>query len=81
MSTVLTHVGFGHYLATGRILAIAAGGSAPIKRSIQNARDKHLLIDLTNGRKTKAVVFTDCQYLVLVALEPSTINGRLGNDV
>ena len=81
LSTRLIHIGFGNYLSTDRIVAIAVIRSTPIKRSIQDARDKELVIDLTNGHRTKSVVFTDCKYLVLMALEPVTINGRLVDSV
>lgn len=77
MSTRLVHIGFGNYLSRDSIVAIAVPSSAPIKRSVQNARDKELIIDLTNGRRTKAVVFTYSQYIVLAAVEPVTIDGRL----
>ena len=81
MSTGLIHVGFGNYLSPDRIVSIAVPRSAPIKRSIQDARDKEMVIDLTNGRRTKSVVFTDCKYIVLAAVEPGTINGRLADSV
>ncbi len=77
MSTVLVHVGFGHLLSPERIVAVAAPGSAPIKRAIRDAKKGKSVIDLTNGRKTKSVIFTDSQYIVLSAMEPVTINGRL----
>lgn len=81
MSTRLVHLGFGHYLSTDRIVAIAIPRSAPLKRSVQEARDKCLIINLTDGRRTKAVIFTDSSYLVLSALEPVTINKRLEGNV
>ena len=73
----LVHIGFGNYLDTDRIIAIAVAGSAPIKRSIQDARDKGLIIDLTEGHRVKSVVFTDCNHVVLLAMEPGTIEGRV----
>jgi len=76
MSAKLIHIGFGNYLDTDRIVAIAIPKSAPVKRSVQAARDKGLIIDLTDGRRTKSVIFTDSKYVVLSALEPVTINGR-----
>lgn len=79
MSDGLLHVGHGNYVASGRIIAIAIPKSAPIKRSVQEARDKGLLVDLTNGRRIKSVILTDSNYLVLSAIEPATINGRLEN--
>lgn len=77
MSVKLTHIGFGNYLNAGRIVAIATPKSLPTKRSVQEARAKGLVIDLTDGRRTKAVIFTDPNYVVLSALEPVTISGRI----
>jgi regulator of extracellular matrix RemA (YlzA/DUF370 family) len=72
------HVGFGNIVALNRALAIMSPESAPIKRIIQEARDKNTLIDLTYGRKTKAVIVLDSGHLVLAALQPETIAGRVG---
>lgn len=80
MSIDLIHIGFGNILAMNRVIAIASPNSAPIKRTIQVSRDKGLLIDMTSGRKTKAVIFTDTDHLVLAALAPETIMGRLVNN-
>jgi regulator of extracellular matrix RemA (YlzA/DUF370 family) len=77
MSTELVHVGFGNILAIDKVLAIVSPGSAPIKRMIQAGKSKSLLIDLTSGRKTKAVIIMDSGHIVLVALNPETIAGRL----
>lgn len=77
MSTRTVHAGFGNYLSIGKIVAIAAPSSAPIKRSVWDARDKDLVIDLTGGRRTKAVVFTDSKYIVLAAVETLTLQGRI----
>ena len=73
----LVHVGFGNILAMNRVIAIASPNSAPTKRAIQEGKNKGLLIDMTNGRRTKAVIFTDSGHVVLVALAPETITGRL----
>ncbi len=73
----LVHVGFGNILAMNRIIAMASPNSAPTKRTIQEGRNKGLLIDMTSGRKTKAVIFTDSGHIVLAALAPETIAGRL----
>ena len=73
----LVHVGFGNVLAMNRVIAIASPNSAPTKRTIQEGKNKGLLVDLTNGRRTKAVIFTDSGHIVLVALAPETITGRL----
>jgi regulator of extracellular matrix RemA (YlzA/DUF370 family) len=77
MSTELVHVGFGNILAIDKVLAIVSPGSAPIKRMIQAGKSKSLLIDLTSGRKTKAVIIMDSGHIVLVALNPETIASRL----
>jgi len=73
----LVHVGFGNILAMDKVLAIVSPGSAPIKRMIQAGKSKSLLIDLTSGRKTKAVIIMDSGHIVLVALNAETIASRL----
>lgn len=76
MPVELVHVGFGNIVALNRALAIMSPDSAPIKRIIQEARDRNVLIDLTYGRKTKSVIVLDSGHLVLVALQPETIAAR-----
>jgi regulator of extracellular matrix RemA (YlzA/DUF370 family) len=71
------HVGFGNILAVNRVIAIASPNSAPTKRTIQEGRNRGLLIDMTNGRRTKAVIITDSGHIILAALAPDTIAGRL----
>jgi regulator of extracellular matrix RemA (YlzA/DUF370 family) len=73
----LVHIGFGSVLAMNKVIAIVSPNSAPIKRIIQEGRNKGLLIDMTSGRRTKAVIFTDSGHVVLAALTPETIAGRL----
>ncbi len=73
----LTHIGFNNILAMNRVIAISPPNSAPIKRTVQESRNKGLLIDMTNGRKTKAVIFADSGHIILAALAPETIAGRL----
>ncbi len=73
----LVHVGFGNVLAMNKVIAIASPNSAPTKRAIQEGKNKGQLIDMTNGRRTKAVIFTDSGHIVLAALAPETITGRL----
>ena len=72
----LVHIGFCNILAMNRVIAIASPNSAPTKRIIQEARNKGQLIDMTSGRRTKAVIFTDSGHIVLAALAPETITGR-----
>ena len=77
MTIGLVHIGFGNILAMNRVIAIASPNSAPTKRTIQEGRNKGLLIDMTNGRRTKAVIFTDSGHIILATLTPETIAGRL----
>jgi extracellular matrix regulatory protein A len=72
----LVHVGFGNIVALNRALTIMSPDSAPIKRLIQEAREKNTVIDLTYGRKTKAAIVLDSGHVVLVALQPETIANR-----
>ena len=76
MSIELVHVGFSNIIAVNRVIAIASPNSAPTKRAIQESREKGLLIDMTNGRRTKSVIFTDEGHIILSALTPETISGR-----
>ena len=73
----LVHIGFGNILAMNRVIAMASPNSAPTKRTIQEGRNKGLLVDMTSGRRTKAVIFTDSGHIILAALAPETISGRL----
>ena len=77
MGTELIHVGFGNYLAVNHVVSIASPGSAPVKRLVQEGRNRNLTIDMTSGRRTKAVVFTGDGGIVLVAITPETIAGRV----
>ena len=77
MTMVPVHVGFGNILAVNRVIAIVSPNSAPTKRAIQDGRNKGLLIDMTNGRRTKAAIITDSGHIILAALAPDTIAGRL----
>lgn len=72
----LINIGFGNIVAAGRIIAIVAPDSAPIKRIIQEARDKGALIDATYGRRTRAVVITDSGHVLLSAVQPETVAHR-----
>jgi len=73
----LVHIGFGNIVAMDRVIAIVTPNSAPTKRAIQEGRNKGQLIDMTNGRRTKAVIFADSGHIILAALAPETISGRL----
>ena len=77
MVTELIHIGFGNIIAMNRIIAVASPNSAPIRRTIQEGKDKGLLVDMTSGRRTKAVIITDRSHIMLASLSPETISGRL----
>jgi regulator of extracellular matrix RemA (YlzA/DUF370 family) len=73
----LINIGFGNMVSSSRLIAIVSPESAPIKRIITDARDKGQLIDATYGRRTRAVIITDCGYIILSAIQPETVAGRL----
>jgi regulator of extracellular matrix RemA (YlzA/DUF370 family) len=77
MSIELVHIGFNNIVVMNRVVAIASPSSAPTKRMVQEGRNKGMLIDLTNGRRTKAVLVMDSGHIVQAALAPETIAGRL----
>lgn len=74
----LINIGFGNMVSAGRLVAIVSPESAPIKRMVQEARDRGILIDATYGRRTRAVLIMDNDHIVLSALQPETIANRLG---
>lgn len=73
----LINVGFGNMIAAERIVAIVSPDSAPVKRLIQEARERKTVIDATQGRRTRAVIQMDSDHLVLSAIQPETIAGRV----
>ena len=79
MSIKLINIGFGNIVSANRIISIVSPESAPIKRIIQDARDKGVLIDATYGRRTRAVIVMDSDHVVLSAVQPETVAARL-ND-
>ncbi len=76
MSVELVHIGFNNILAMNRVIAIASPNSAPTKRTIHEGRNNGKLVDMTSGRRTKAVIFTDSGHILLAALAPETIMSR-----
>ena len=76
----LINIGFGNMINAHRLVAIVSPDSAPIKRFIQSARDAGRVVDATQGRKTKGVIVTTSDYIILSALLPETIAGRLNPD-
>lgn len=79
MDINLINIGFGNIVSASRIIAIVSPDSAPIKRMIQEARDKGALIDATYGRKTRAVIITDSDHIILSAVQPETVAQRVNN--
>lgn len=73
----LINIGFGNIVSANRLVAIVSPESAPIKRIIQEARDRGMLIDATYGRRTRAVIITDSDHIVLSAVQPETVAHRL----
>ena len=69
----LINIGFGNMVAAGRLLAVVGPESAPVKRMIQDARDRGMLIDATYGRKTRSVILMDTDHVVLSAIPPDTV--------
>ncbi len=76
MAVELVHIGFNNILAMSRVIAIASPNSAPTKRTIHEGRNNGKLVDMTSGRRTKAVIFTDSGHIILAALSPETIMSR-----
>ncbi|MEA1962529.1 MAG: DUF370 domain-containing protein [Bacillota bacterium] len=77
MEIKLVNIGFGNIVAANRIVAIVSPESAPIKRIIQEAREKGVLIDATYGRRTRAVIVVDSGHVILSAVQPETVANRL----
>ena len=73
MDIKLVNIGFGNIVAANRIISIISPESAPIKRIIQEARDKGMLVDATYGRRTRAVVVVDSGHIILSAVQPETV--------
>ena len=73
----LINIGFGNMISAGRLVAIVSPDSAPIKRMVQEARDRGTLIDATYARRTRSVLIMDNDHLVLSALQPDTVASRL----
>lgn len=77
------NVGFGNMVAADRVIALASPDSAPVKRLVQDAKDDGRAIDVTCGRRTRSVIITDSEHVILSAIQTETIANRLddsGND-
>ena len=80
MDVNLINIGFGNIVAGNRVIAVVSPESAPIKRIVQEARDRGMLIDATYGRRTRAVIITDSDHVVLSAIQPETVSHRLDDN-
>ena len=77
----LINIGFGNMVAAGRLVAIVSPESAPIKRIIQDAKERGTLIDATYGRRTRAVLVMDSDHVILSSVQPETVANRMSDDV
>ena len=77
----LVNIGFGNTVSADKIVAIVSPDSAPIKRMVQDAKDNGTAIDATFGRKTRAVLIMDSGHVILVAVQPETVAGRVDKDI
>lgn len=80
MAIKLISIGFGNIVSASRIVAIVTPESAPIKRLVSEAREQGQLIDATYGRRTRAVIITDSDHVILCAVQPETIKNRLDSQ-
>lgn len=76
----LINIGFGNMVAAGRVIAIVSPESAPIKRILQDAKERGSLIDATYGRRTRAVLMMDSDHVILSAVQPETVANRVSVD-
>lgn len=73
----LINIGFGNMVSANRLVAIVSPESAPIKRIVQEAKERGILVDASYGRRTRAVLITDSDHVILSAIQPETIAGRM----
>ena len=73
------NIGFGNMVASSRVVSVVSPDSAPIKRLITDARDEGRVVDVTCGRRTRAVIITDSDHVILSAIQTETIAGRLSD--
>ena len=76
----LINIGFGNMVAANRMIAIVSPESAPIKRIIQDAKERGTLIDATHGRRTRAVIITDSAHIILTYLQSETVANRITDE-
>ena len=74
------NIGFGNMVSAGRIVAIASPDSEPVKRLVRDAKDEGRVIDVSCGRRTRAVIITDSEHVILSAIQAETITNRLSSE-
>ena len=79
-NTLLLNIGYGNLVVASRVVAIAAPASAPMKRLREEASNRGKLVDATQGRRTRSIIVTDSDYIILSAINPETIASRLYPD-
>lgn len=79
MDIKMINIGFGNIVSANRMVAIVSPESAPIKRIVQEARERGMLVDATYGRRTRAVIVTDSDHIILSAVQPETVSHRLNS--
>ncbi len=77
----LLNIGFGNIVSAERIIAIVSPESAPIKRMVQEAKDNKIVVDATCGRRTRAVLVMDSGHMILSAVQPETVGGRIDKNI
>ncbi|MDX6152964.1 MULTISPECIES: DUF370 domain-containing protein [Marinococcus] len=80
MSDTPINIGFGNMVMAERVISIVSSDSAPTKRLIQEARERKMLIDVTNGRKTRSIILSDSDHVLLSAIQPETVAQRVSNQ-
>ena len=73
----LINIGFGNMVSADRVVALVSPDSAPVKGLIQDTRDTGMLIDVTCGRRTRSVIITDSEHIILSAIQPETVSNRI----
>ena len=78
---MLINIGYGNMISSNRIVSVVSPESAPVKRLVQEARDSGMVIDATYGRRTRAVIIMDSGHVILSAVQPETVGGRIDKTI
>lgn len=80
LSPVMVNIGFGNIVSSARVIAIVTPGSSPMKRLREEAKKRGKLVDATEGRRTRSIIVTDSDHIILSALQVETITQRFGDN-